>query len=67
MHAMNTNPPNSQDCNNPSHAIADFIDDIHELPGKLDSFARSFTLAWTQNHDHQRQHSPITHPEKTSL
>ncbi len=46
---MNTNPPQSQESNNPGRALADLINDIHDLTGKLDSFALSLTLAWKQH------------------
>ncbi len=58
-HAMNTKPPISQESDQRGQAIANLIDDIHDLPGKLDSVAWSFTLARRQHPDHQRQHSPF--------
>ena len=62
---MNTKLPNSQRRNDSGQAIADLTNDIRDLTGNLDSFALSFTLAWRQHPDHQRQHSPITQPERT--
>jgi hypothetical protein len=65
---MNSNNhPNSQESNQRGQAIADSINDIHDLTGKVDSFALSFTLARRQHPDHQRQPSPITlQPERTT-
>jgi hypothetical protein len=58
---MNSNtPPNFQESSQPGEAIANLVNDIHDLTGKVDSFALSFTLAWKHSHDPQRQFSPIT-------
>jgi hypothetical protein len=60
------NPPNSQPSSQPGEAIADLINDMRRLASTLDFFALSFTLAWTQNPDYQRQHFPISQPERTT-
>jgi hypothetical protein len=66
---MNTNPPNPQESSNPGQAIEELINDMRELTSTLDSFALSFTLAWRQHPDQQRQDPPsarASQPERTT-
>jgi hypothetical protein len=57
-----SNHPPSPQSNDPGQAVADLTNDIHNLTGKVDSFALLFTLAWRQNPDRQRQSSTTTSP-----
>ena len=60
--------PNASDSSQPGQTVAELISDMRYLATTLDSFALSFTLAWTQHPDCQRQSPsvvPSSEPERT--